>query len=135
MDAGSRLGAASCASGPLVNLHVGDQQNVYRRRSNVVALNNVTRHRGARWTTETGPRGSSPPAAGGARDGDQAGVPFGLARPMKMTIPSPPGFPPFGSKSVPKRGFQLFTAQMFPAASMVTLVMRISGSRHSVSSL
>src|SRR5207248_9021536 len=51
----------------------------------------------------------------------------GFARPMKMTIPSPPGLPVMGGMSKSIRGFQLLTAHTLPAWSMTTLVIRIKG--------
>lgn len=48
----------------------------------------------------------------------------GSAIPMKMTIPSPPGF---RTRSTLKSGFQLFAAHAFPAPSKCTAVMRING--------
>lgn len=42
-----------------------------------------------------------------------------------MTTPSPPGLPPFVSMS--KSGFQLLSAQMFPAWSIPEAVSRMIG--------
>jgi hypothetical protein len=39
----------------------------------------------------------------------------GFARPTKITMPSPPGLPVSAGASVSKFGFQLLTAQTFPA--------------------